>query len=55
MHVREHGVDLPADHIGQGRPHALVGNVDEIDSRHRLQQLGREVRRRACAGRTIIE
>jgi hypothetical protein len=52
---REEQIDLPGEQVGGGLPHALVGNVQQVHLRHRLEELARKMRRRARAGRPEAE
>ncbi|MPN19667.1 hypothetical protein SDC9_167039 [bioreactor metagenome] len=46
---------LPAQHIGHGGCAALVGNVLQLGARHHVEQLGRQMRATAIAGRGVAQ
>ncbi|MNN33232.1 hypothetical protein D3C81_1469820 [compost metagenome] len=51
----EHQVDLPRDQVGQRRAGALVRDMRDKGLGLDLEQLARQVVRRAIAGRAIVE
>ena len=62
LHVRQRGrqaaeidVDQARHQVGHGRPAALVGHVHDVDLAHRLEELEREMRGAAGAGRRAVQ
>ena len=51
----EHHVDLTAEKVGERRRAAFVRDVNDVDPRHRFEQLAGKVAGRAVALRGIIE
>ena len=51
----EHQLALAGDDIGERGLCALVGHVHHVDAGHRLEELAREMRRRAGAARCVVE
>ena len=51
----EHELYAARDHVGDRRRRAFIGNVNDIDSRHRLQQLAAEMVGRSITRRRAIE
>ena len=54
-HGGEHRLDVAADQVHQRRPGALVRDVDDVDAGVHLEQLHRQLRRGADAGRCVVE
>jgi hypothetical protein len=52
---REHHLDLAAHEIGNRRRRALIGNMHDVDTGHRLEQLAGEMRRRADPVRAEVD
>ncbi len=48
-------IDLPGQHVGDGRRRALVGDVGDVGARHRLEELRGQMLRAAGARRGISE
>jgi hypothetical protein len=53
--LRDRDVDLARDQIGDQRSGAFVRDMRDVQTRHRLEELHREVARRAAATRRVVD
>ena len=51
--IAQHHLNLSAQRVGDHRAAALVGHMDHVDARLRLEQLGAQMRQAAAAGRAV--